>query len=104
TQYLCAGNQEFLFNLGTEEPAGFSIYQFNTGGTCYNSGVAASPVYYASAPGWSKRIDLLQPHMRLAQLDATPLDPQTWNVAVKVAFGDDDLLCAPTSVPGSCAA
>lgn len=104
TKYLCAGNQEFLFKPGVQEPAGVSIYQFNTGGTCYNSSNSADATYYGNAPGWDKRLDLLQDHMRLAQLKVTGLDARSWNVTVKVAYGDDDLLCAPTSDPGSCAA
>jgi prepilin-type N-terminal cleavage/methylation domain-containing protein len=89
--YFCIGNQRFQYTLGTELPsASHALYQ------------VTDPLCGPSVPSGGH--ELLRSQMRLANFSITPIigAPQMYTVTIKIAFGDDDLLCAPNSVPGSC--
>ncbi len=52
---------------------------------------------------WSGGQQLLGKNMRLTQFEVKDISSDMYSVAVKVAYGDADLLCAPDLVSGSCA-
>jgi prepilin-type N-terminal cleavage/methylation domain-containing protein len=88
--YYCVGNQRFQYKLGQKLPGvGQALYQV-TDSTCG-----------AAAPAGGR--ELLQNNMRLINFSIVPVasNPTLFTVTVKLAYGDDDLLCAP-SVGGSC--
>jgi prepilin-type N-terminal cleavage/methylation domain-containing protein len=100
--WLCAGGKEYVYFLGQEEPnVNSGLFSFGYDGiNCYTS------ANYATAPTWlAGHQDLLQSHMRLSVLSVSgPTGPNAniWNINVGVAYGDNDLFCAPVKVPGSC--
>jgi len=103
--YVCAGNEEFAYVLGNALPntAGYGLYRFKPTGGCGPVGVPAS-----STPGWGGGQELLGAHMRLVYLDveqADTTDPTSiWNISLKVAYGENDLICSPSlgSAAGGC--
>ena len=89
--YYCIGNQRFQYTLGVKLPsASHGLYQ------------VTDPLCAAAVPAGGH--ELLQAHMRLVNFSIVPVvgTTQLFTVTIKIAYGDDDLLCAPTSVPGSC--
>ncbi len=95
TKWVCIGNQQFTYQLGGQLPtAPYALSQISN--TVCNSPSPPPPT------------ELLQAHMRLAQfsVDLLPGDitGTVWTVTAKLAYGDNDLLCAPKSYIGSCAA
>jgi len=97
TYYFCANNNTFVF----------------TPGQLYNSSApnASNPGLYQAATNacnpnnvdYSKGRELLGENMRVVLLSvADGTEPRTYTVAVRLAYGDDDLLCAPESAQGSC--
>jgi len=98
TYYFCANNNTFVFTPGVlynaDKPSADTpgLYQAATN-ACDPAGV-----------NYSKGRELLGQNMRIVQLSvADGAEPRTYTVGVRLAFGDDDLLCAPQSMPGSCA-
>lgn len=98
-QYVCTGNQEFIYTLGTEITAsgGQALIQLPIpSGNCYDNPSVQDPA------DWAKRNELLQPYMRLLKFSVAQVGTSTvWQVDVKVAYGDIDLLCDANTV-GSC--
>lgn len=98
--YICAGNQEFAYSKGNELPSSpsgsFALLQYSNAGPCINN------------PDTTKGTELLQPNMRLTDITITHgANPTIWTISVKVAYGDNDLLCdtsiASPTTAGSCA-
>lgn len=102
---FCVGNQLYSYVLGWQLVDGTpdaGMHQSNhvlmqsSPGNC--GGLPANDVRAASPVG----TELLSPHMRLAKLSVDPTsDPTVWRIAVRVVYGDDDVLCSP-SVGGDC--
>lgn len=97
TYYFCADNNTFVF----------------TPGLLYNADKpsAANPGLYQAATNacdptsvnYSQGRELLGENMRVVLLSvASGAEPRTYTVGVRLAYGDDDLLCAPRSAQGSC--
>lgn len=108
TGVICVGNQEFYYNLGQEITSSTStaLHVWNVAyGECYNSPASGANYYKSAASGYSTGKELLQNRMRLTQFDVSDIDggaTDTFAVNVGIAYGDDDLLCAPESVSNSC--
>lgn len=96
TGVICAGTtQEFDYRLGVQLVAGGNALYRKSVSTCPPSPLAIS---------FSGGNELLQPRMRLSNIRVNQVagTPNLYYISVTVAFGDNDLLCAPTSSPGSC--
>lgn len=97
--YFCAGGKVFVYSpgkqfLGTPSLADKGLYMMdNTAATCADPGVVSGGK------------ELLGKNMRVIQVSVTaPTAPKYLSqVKLMIAYGDSDLLCAPTSSPGSCA-
>lgn len=87
--YLCAGNVEYIFSLGTEVQDGSNTVGLQQ--AAITSGSCPDP---SSIPSSSKT-ELLQPRMRLLQFDAkmSTTNNSLWTISIKVALGDNDQLC-----------
>lgn len=90
--HFCAGGKVFLYNLGKE----FSGTPTATDRGLYEMPSTAS----CDDPGTpSGGTELLGKNMRLADVSLTssnPTDPTVpWQVALRIAYGDSDLLCSP---------
>ncbi len=89
--HMCAGGQYISFNqadgkyTGTGSQTGFQIGPDS--GACISTN--------------SPR-QLINKNMRIAHFLVTASSNNIYNVELAIAYGDDDLLCAPESVPGSC--
>lgn len=100
SNYFCAGGNMYIFKLGVQ-------YQGATA-TATNPGlyVVPSPSGCASPAGVNyNRPDaqqLLGKGMRIANFTVTGIGSQLYAISLTVAYGDNDLLCAPQSVTGSC--
>ncbi|MBL8121325.1 prepilin-type N-terminal cleavage/methylation domain-containing protein [Candidatus Saccharibacteria bacterium] len=88
--YFCAGGNRFVFDKGVK---------FTGAQTGFYVGSQQLTCATASVTGRQ----LLGQNMRVANLDVTNVGAGFYTVDVTVAYGDDDLLCAPVSDPGSCA-
>lgn len=101
SSYFCTGGNMYIFKPGVQ-------YQGATA-TAANPGlyVVPSPSGCASLAGVNyNRPDaqqLLGKGMRIASLTVTSIGNQLYNITLTLAYGDNDLLCAPQSVSGSCA-
>jgi prepilin-type N-terminal cleavage/methylation domain-containing protein len=90
--YFCAGGSKFVFDKGekyTESASQKGFYVEPQGGAACNSTVV----------GGGRQ--LLGKNMRLADLAITSVSTRFFSVDITVAYGDDDLLCAP-SIVNSC--
>lgn len=107
---FCVGNQRFTYDLGwqaqsvspnsSKHQAYHALVQDTLGGAC-NAG-STQPL---DVPGVLGR-ELLGPNMRLAKFDVTSLSGNKYRIAIKIVYGDDDLLKGgpdndPTTDPGS---
>jgi competence protein ComGC len=105
---VCVGNQEFYYNLGKEIKSGsdVALHQFTIPkGQCFDGASGSgSNAYNASASGYSAGHEVLQTNMRLTQfrVEDDGTDTNTYTITIGLADGDDDLFCAPDSVPNSC--
>jgi prepilin-type N-terminal cleavage/methylation domain-containing protein len=108
---FCAGSKLFIYTLGkqydgaTPNDGNWGLYMIDNP----NTAGCAKP----SSP--SNGTELLAKNMRVANFDMTqpglgsaPSDP--WQVSLRIAYGDADLLCSqhitqtqPASTPGTCA-
>lgn len=98
TYYFCANNNTFIFIPG-------KLYDVSTPS-------ASDPGLYQAATNscdptsvnYGQGRELLGQDMRVVLLSvAAGAEPRTYTVKVRLAYGDDDLLCAPQSVQDSCA-
>ncbi len=64
-----------------------------------NIALGGATQIYGASTGTSGS-ELIAPHSRLVDLSVSPTSP--YNVVIKVAYGDDDLLCAPSLAVNSC--
>jgi prepilin-type N-terminal cleavage/methylation domain-containing protein len=85
---FCAGNQVFLYTLGKQltgdpSPANWGLYQLdNPSSNC------------VVPPDTSGGQELLGSKMRLSYLSLQEVgSADVWNLGVRVAYGDSDLLC-----------
>ncbi len=94
TGYLCAGGQEFIYNIGAEVKTDGSVQ----GLTEYTIGGAA-----CTATPSGTGTELLQPSMRLAQFLVQPISSGSslYQVSIVIAMGDNDLLCDSTLPPAN---
>jgi len=100
--YFCAGNKEYIFNLGVQYGGGTP--------TAANPGLLQEPVASGCpAPTASTYADtnaqqLLGSKLRVVYFSLTNLGGQLYLIQLTLAYGDNDQLCAPVGAPGSCAA
>ncbi len=100
---LCVGSQFYQYQLGMElETSGGSLGPDQaTQAMVFEPNVASCSVPGTSVNG----TELLGKNMRLAHVSVNQVGgTQLYNIDVRVVYGDDDLLCSPSEVPGSCAA
>lgn len=100
SNFFCAGGNMYIFKPGVQ-------YQGATA-TATNPGlyVVPSPSGCASPAGVNyNRPDaqqLLGKGMRIADFTVTSMGRQLYTISLTLAYGDNDLLCAPQSVADSC--
>lgn len=114
TNWFCVGTQIFAYKLGYQlagttalTRTGHALVQGQLpDSTCPSAGVSLDNAGLRIPSGSvTNQAELLSPHMRLSNLGlkASPLGNRSWEVDVQVTYGDDDLLCNPQKVAGSCA-
>ncbi|PID30730.1 hypothetical protein CSA80_04280 [Candidatus Saccharibacteria bacterium] len=89
--------------------AGGSVFMFDTNGAMFTGATGQRGVYVDSQDATcvnqalSGGKQLLAKRMRIASLTVAPVSsvPNMYQVSVVVAYGDDDVLCAP-SLPQGC--
>ncbi|HJQ08504.1 MAG TPA: type II secretion system protein [Candidatus Saccharimonadales bacterium] len=102
---FCVGNQRFSYTLGHQvennpTPGKYQSYHAlvqDTVAGC-SSGTPAQDVRVLAVAGR----ELLGEHMRLSNLEVTSIGPNMYQVHVRVAYGDDDLLVNPQNPNASC--
>lgn len=94
----CIGNQQFDFVLGKEMGSATTrgLYVSPHSGSGCSS---LSPMAIVSGGQ-----ELLGPRMRLSAFQITQTASNAYNLTVRVAYGDDDLLVNPTSASPHCIA
>lgn len=98
TKSLCVGNRQFLYVLGKKvaDSGGYStksaVQSRIWSASCATVGITTGTVVGS---------ELLGPGLRLASLNYTGVD-DFYTIKVRVTYGDDDLLCSPSAVAGSC--
>lgn len=105
---FCIGDQLYSYLIGYQLVDGsISGHQAHhtlvreTLSGCDSSSSARNLQAVGSLP--SDGTELLGQHMRLAVLDVSSgVISGTYDIKVRVVYGDDDLLCSPSGVPGSC--
>jgi len=105
SQGFCVGNKLYSYALGWQLVEGTvstdlsqspHALMLSAASSC--NGATAQDVRTANPDG----TELLTPKMRLAKLKIEPMGgASVWRITVRVVFGDDDLLCSP-STQGSC--
>jgi type II secretory pathway pseudopilin PulG len=97
---LCVGSQFYQYQLGKQLVGSGPGADQTLQALVLETNVSACS---GQTPGASLNgTELLGEHMRLADLEVTPIGgTNLYKVYVRVVYGDDDLLCAQ-SVPGSC--
>lgn len=90
--HFCAGGKVFLYNLGKEfggtpTATDRGLYEMPSTASCTDPGTPSGGT------------ELLGKNMRLSDVSLTnsnPTDPTIpWKVALRIAYGDSDLLCSP---------
>jgi prepilin-type N-terminal cleavage/methylation domain-containing protein len=104
--FSCAGDNRFSYLLGQQlvgsNPGTFQtlhgMVEDDAGGGCGGNG--AQDLQGSTVIG----TELLSPSMRIAYLNIAPVGNNTnlWNIDVRVVYGDNDLVCSPSEVAGSC--
>jgi prepilin-type N-terminal cleavage/methylation domain-containing protein len=92
---FCAGTQVFLYTLGkqltgTPSSSNWGLYQLNNpSSNCVTPGSTAGGT------------ELLSKYMRLTSINLSQIGAtNVWNLDMRVAYGDSDLLCRPApSIP-----
>lgn len=100
TKAVCVGTKQFLYIPGRQlggDGAGTSTE--NAVVARQNNDCTMTSILTATIADSSK--ELLSRNMRLVKLDINQ-NGSLYTVTARVAYGDDDLLCSPRSVPGSC--
>jgi len=100
---VCVGDQRYSVLLGKQltDSGSPSSNQANhvlvvdTFPNCNSGTPPQSGVLTASSR------ELLNPNMRLTAFTVTTSDSRTYQIHIRVVYGDDDLLCSP-SIPGEC--
>ena len=99
-QFFCAGDSLYIYRPGVQY-AGTSdintpgLYEQTLTGDCPDS--ASPPTSLASGGR-----QLLAKGMRVVLLNVQPKTTTAYAVDLRIAFGDNDLLCAPGAVANSC--
>jgi prepilin-type N-terminal cleavage/methylation domain-containing protein len=103
---FCAGTQLFMFTAGQQlkgapSDTNWGLYQIN------NPSANCNPLTLAQVNALGGGTELLGKNMRLAYLKISQqAGTNLWNVDIRVAYGDYDLLCdknIASTNPGSCA-
>lgn len=104
TRSYCVGTKQYLYVIGRQLDGGNpSNTTRNAVVSRQNNSCLLESIITAQPSGGPQ--ELLGKGMRLAKLDITvpnAANPALYRVTAKVIYGDDDLLCSPNRVPGSC--
>ena len=96
--YFCAGGNFFIYEQGV-------MYTGDTATTTglymvpMTSAICAPPLPVVSATNGRQ---LLADRTRLTDISVVSTSPNTYTIDMTIAYGDNDLLCAPVSSAGSC--
>jgi prepilin-type N-terminal cleavage/methylation domain-containing protein len=112
TGAFCINNTRYSYVVGKEltdttpVPAGQTAHVLVMD-SAPNCSTSTPGLNVTGALAMAGKQELVSPSMRLAKLtvglqSAAGASPKAYAVAVRVVYGDDDLLCSP-GVPGSCA-
>ncbi len=98
--YFCAGGYFFIYNNTGQMFTGDTATQTGLYMTPMLADACASPPTVPTANGKQ----LLADRTRITNIDVRPSGvPNMFSVGITLAYGDRDLVCAPTSHAGSCA-
>lgn len=91
SQAICIDNKQFSFLLGQQQKSNQHSIVINT----VNGGCIGAPAQDLTAGGVAGT-ELLGESMRLSNLTVqeVPASPGTYQVTIRVVYGDDDLLCS----------
>lgn len=99
--YFCAGGYYFIYNNAGQMFTGDTATQTGLYMTPMLTDVCSSPPTIPTSNGKQ----LLADRIRISRLDVQPSGtPNMFLVDLTLAYGDRDLICAPISHAGSCAA
>lgn len=96
--YICIDTRRYTFVLGQQRPGTQHVLVADeVSGSCTGPQSFAGPLTASSR-------ELLGDKMRLAKFDIAPADisNKTYRITIRVAYGDDDLLCSPTAPTPHC--
>lgn len=95
TDGFCVGSDQFSYQLDKEVTDTASpqhaLLETNVGNNCSTSILITTP---AASPAPTST-ELLSAHMRLNNLDVTPVSSTLYCVSIRIIYGDDDLLTSP---------
>ncbi len=92
----CIGGEQFDFLIGKELGVDTTKSIWESPAASTGGGCTSIPNPNANSK------ELLAPKMRLVTFSINSLTTNLYTIDVRVAYGDNDLLCAPISHPGSC--
>jgi prepilin-type N-terminal cleavage/methylation domain-containing protein len=101
--YFCAGDYIYMYSLGKQVPD--TPTRGNWGLYRATNPVPGSCTDLSGPPADGSGTELLGPHMRVADFKVAqvPSEDQLYSLNLRIAYGDNDLLCTP-DVSGSCTA
>lgn len=102
---FCVGNQQYSYTVGyqlSDDPTSAQTYHALVSRSLAGC-VSSSPAQNMRAQAITGR-ELLDPNMRLSNIQVTSLSPTLYKVSVKVVHGEDDLLNNPNGPNASCKA
>ena len=98
TGALCVGNQRYSFDLGKQRAGSQHSLVVDDA----SAGCSPVPQNLTGIPAAPAGRELLGDKMRLANFAVSQVGTtNSYNVIIRVVYGDNDLLCSPT-VSGSC--
>jgi len=102
-QYFCTGNNMYTYKLGFQLKDGVGLAADQTNSALVTSpvvgGSCPSPATVTGFPTSGTHRELLNPGMRVANLNITPgASSNSWTVEIRLASGDSDLLNNPQPV------
>lgn len=99
SQVFCLNTKRYSYILGRKLTDGSNHVLVADTPPCTSSSTAQD-MNSASLTPDSR--ELLAPNMRLSKLDVIEVDPNLWQITVKVVYGEDDLLNDPAQPNANC--
>ena len=99
SNYFCTGDYVYMFSLGKEQSSAPSKTNWGLYRGTNTAANGCQPLLDLTSDG----VELLGKQMRLSSISVQAQDASKmlWQVSLRIAFGDNDLLCTP-NVADSC--